>query len=349
MLAGSARGVPIYARYGNPAQWAVQQALAALEHAEDALVFSSGSAALAAAMFALVAPGEHVLAARDLYGGSSALLRDEFPATGRSATLVDLRDPLARAAALRPETRVLYCEVLSNPMLRLADLPELVVFAREHGLHLVVDATFVTPLGLRPLEYGADLVIHSASKFLNGHSDVIAGVVAGRAELVARVWPKLVRHGACLDPAGAALLHRGLKTLAVRMRAHRDNLYAVAEALAADARVREVHHPCLPGHPDHALAERLLALPGGVLSFVLEGGEEAAARFCGALRLVREATSLGGVESLVSRPATTSHARLDPKERNALGILPGTVRLSVGIEDPEDLRADLRTALAASV
>ncbi|RMH01996.1 MAG: aminotransferase class I/II-fold pyridoxal phosphate-dependent enzyme [Planctomycetota bacterium] len=346
IAAGRGREGLIYTRYANPSQRAVQARIAALEGAEDALVFSSGLAAIAATLAALTEPGGHVLAARELYGGTLGLLRDQLPRWGRSAGFADLRDPAAAAAAIRPETAVLYVETISNPTLRVADLPALAAFARRHGLLLVVDNTFATPLGVRPLEHGADLVLHSASKYLNGHSDLIAGAVAGRRELIDRIWLQLKALGGCLDPHACFLLERGLKTLAVRLRAHAASAQAVAEALAEHPAVTRVLYPGLRSHPDHVLARKLLACFGGMVSFVVDGGDEAALRLCRRLRLAKEATSLGGVETLVSLPFNTSHVALSAEERAAAGIPPGMVRLSVGIEDPPDLIADLVAALA---
>lgn len=342
---GRGRDGYIYSRYANPSQRAVQAKIAALEGAEDALVFSSGMAAIASACAALTESGDHILASRDLYGGTLTLFRDQLPRWGRSASFADLRDPAALAAALRPTTRILYVESISNPTLRVADLPALAALARAHGLLLVVDSTFATPLGIRPLEHGADLVIHSASKYLNGHDDLIAGAVAGRRELSDRIWPQLKSLGGCLDPHACFLLERGLKTLAVRMRAHEESAIAVAGFLETHPAVRRVFHPRLPSHPDHALAARLLDNAGGMVSFVLAGGDEAALRLCRRLRLAREATSLGGVETLISLPHNTSHVAMSPAERRTAGIEPGMARLSVGIEDPADLVEDLRVAL----
>ncbi len=347
IVAGRGREGLIYSRYANPSQRVVQEKIAALEGTEDALVFSSGMAAIASAVAALTEAGDHVLASRDLYGGTQTLFRDHLPRWGRSCSFVDLRDEAAVAAAIRPETKLLYAETLSNPTLRVADLPALGAFAKQRGLRFVVDGTFATPLGASPLEHGADLVVHSASKYLNGHSDLIAGAVAGPKSTVDLVWPHLKLLGGCLDPHGCFLLERGIKTLAVRMRAHAEAAQAVAEALEAHPQVTEVLYPGLPSHPDHALAQQLLRNPGGMVSFTVEGGDEAALRLCRAVRVAKEATSLGGVETLISLPFNTSHVAMSAEDRLAAGIGPGMVRLSVGIEDPADLIADLGGALSA--
>ena len=345
IVAGRGREGLIYSRYANPSQRVVQAKIAALEGAEDALVFSSGMAAISSAVAALTDAGDHVLASRDLYGGTQTLFRDHLPRWGRSASFVDLRDPAAVTAAIRPETKLLYAETLSNPTLRVADLPALGALAKRRGLRFVVDSTFATPLGCHPLDHGADLVVHSASKYLNGHSDLIAGAVAGSKEVVDLVWPHLKLLGGCLDPHACFLLERGIKTLAVRMRAHAEGARAVAEALEAHPQVQQVLYPGLPSHPDHALAQRLLRNPGGMVSFVVQGGDPAALRLCRALQVSKEATSLGGVETLVSLPFNTSHVAMSAEDRAAAGIVPGMVRLSVGIEDPADLIADLVAAL----
>lgn len=343
---GRARDRFIYSRYGNPNQWAVQEKLAALEGAESALVFSSGMAAIAAAVLGLCDRGAHIVASADLYGGTYSLLQQELPSLGMSVTLVDPRELAAVEAAITPRTQLLFFEALSNPLLKVLDVPGVVALARRYQLRLVVDATFLTPLGLKPLEHGADLVVHSASKYLNGHSDVIAGVAAGPRKLVDQLWPRLLHLGGCLDPHACFLLERGLKTLPLRMAAHQERALAVASALQAHPQVTQVLYPGLSSHPDHALARRLLRCTGGVVSFAIQGGDAAALKLIAALRLPRQATSLGGLESLVSLPFNTSHAAMTAAQRSRLGIRPGCVRLSVGLEDPADLIRDLHQALA---
>ena len=226
----------------------------------------------------------------------------------------------------------------------MADLEALAEIAHRHGALLLTDATFATPLGTRPLERGADLVLHSCSKYLNGHSDLIAGCAVGSQARLDRVWERLLRFGGALDPHACFLLERGLKTLGVRMAAHEANAWRIARWLDAQPAVRRVDYPRLPSHPDHALAERVLRNAGGVVSFVIDGDDAAATRLCESLELIRLATSLGGVESLISQPFNTSHASYSAEARAELGILPGTIRLSVGIEDPVDLEADLARA-----
>jgi cystathionine beta-lyase/cystathionine gamma-synthase len=336
----------IYTRYGNPTQWAVQEKLAALESAESAIVFSSGMAAITSTVLTLMDKGAHAVASNELYGGTYNLFNQELPSLGMSATLVDPRDPAAIEAAIRSETQLLYFEAITNPLLKVVDIPRLAAIAERHKLRLIVDATFATPIACRPLEHGADVVVHSASKYLNGHSDLIAGVAAGSRKLIDQAWPRMLTYGGCLDPHACFLLERGLKTLAIRMRAHERSALALARHLEAHPRIRRVFYPLLPSHPDHALARRLLENGTGNVTFVVEGGDVAALRLLNTLTIPKQATSLGGVESLISLPFNTSQAGFTPEQRKAMGIDPGCVRLSVGIEDPEDLIADFDQALS---
>lgn len=346
MAEGRVRPHLIYTRYGNPSQWAVQEKVAALEGAESALVCASGMGAIAAGLLAVLAPGQRVLASRELYGGTYRLLSQELPSFGHPVDFADLTDPAAVAEALRPGTGALYLETLTNPLLNLADLEVCAALARRHGLRLVVDATFTTPLGLKPLALGADVVVHSASKYLNGHSDLIAGVAAGSREIMDRAWSRMLSLGSCLDPHACFLLERGLKTLPLRLRAQEAGALQVARWLESRPEVARVLHPGLDSHPQRGLAKRLLTWTGAMVTFDLKEGDAAAEAFCRRLRLVKYATSLGGVESLASLPYNTSHASFSETQRQAMGIRPGCVRLSVGIEDPEDLLADLAQALA---
>ncbi len=337
----------IYSRYGNPSQWAVQEKLAALEGAESAIVFSSGMAAIAAAVLAMVDRGAHVVAASDLYGGTYNLFNQEFPSLGMSATLVDSYDIEAIEAAIQPDTQVLYFETITNPVLKVVDIPALVDIARRHNLRLIVDSTFAPPPVMRPLEMGVDLVVHSASKYLNGHSDLIAGVVCGPRKLVDMVWPRLLNYGGSLDPHACFLLERGLKTLDIRMRAHEQSATALAQFLETHPAVDKVLYPMLPSHPDHARAKELMKMGTGNVTFFVKGGDKAALAMLDNLRLPKQATSLGGIESLISLPFNSSQASMTSRQRAEIGILPGCVRLSVGIEDAADLIADFDQALNA--
>ena len=346
IAAGSPRDYPIYSRYGNPTQWAVQQKLASLEGAESGLVFSSGMGAISTVLTAFLSQGDHLVSALDVYGGSYWLMKEEMPRFGIAVSYVDPRDPASVAAAIRPETRVLFFESLSNPLLKLAPVPALAEIARAHGCLLIIDNTFLSPYNFQPLAHGADIVLHSASKYLNGHSDLIAGAAAGSQALMDQVWRRMVLQGTNLDPHAAWLLERGLKSLALRMPVHNAQALAVAHFLAAHPAVARVHHPGLPDHPQHALATALLPQGcGGMVSFELHGGNEAGLNLMRHLRLAQEATSLGGLESLISMPFNSSHATFAEADWDTIGLKPGLVRLSVGAEDPQDLIADLAQAL----
>ncbi len=344
---GYARDRFIYTRYGNPSQWAVEQKLAALEGAESALVFSSGMAAIAAVLLSLLDRGGHVVASNELYGGSYAFFQGELPTLGLSCSYADPRDLAAIEAAIRPNTQVLFFEALTNPLLKVVDIPALVALAQKHGLRLVIDATFVSPIAQQGLAMGVDVVVHSASKYLNGHSDLIAGVACGSRKLMDACWPRRLAYGGSLDPHACFMLERGLKTLAIRMRAHAEGSTAVAQFLEAHAKVRRVFHVGLPSHPDHELAQRILQNPTGMVCFEIDGTDEQAVLLLDKLQLGKKATSLGGVETLVSLPFNTSHAAFTAAQRERLGLRPGCVRLSVGIEDAADLIADLDQALHA--
>jgi cystathionine gamma-lyase len=342
---GYARDRFIYTRYGNPSQWSVQEKLAALEGAESSIVFSSGMAAISATVLSMLDKGAHVVASNELYGGTYNLFHHELPSLGYSVSYVNPRDVAAIEAAIQPNTMLLYFETVTNPLLKVVDVPALGAMAARHKLRLVVDATFTTPLGMHVLEHGAHVVVHSCTKYLNGHSDLVAGVAMGARKHIDPIWPKLLAYGGCLDPHACFLLERALKTLPLRMRAHAQGAQVVAEYLLDHPKVREVHYPGLPSHPDHSLAKRLLRNMGGMVAFAVES-DAAALKLLNGLHLMRQATSLGGVESLVSLPFNTSHAAYTADQRNRLGIAPGSIRLSVGIEDPQDLIADLAQGLA---
>ncbi|HEX9794790.1 MAG TPA: aminotransferase class I/II-fold pyridoxal phosphate-dependent enzyme [Planctomycetota bacterium] len=340
-----------YGRYSNPTVWEVERRLAALEGADSALLLASGMAAIATALEAATAPGEGIVASAAAYGTTLQLLR-RLECDGvrevRIAPSAEVADVLA---ALTERTRVVFVESLSNPLNAVADLPALAAALRERGVRLYVDATFASPALQRPLELGADLVLHSASKYLNGHGDVIAGVVAGPQETVDGVWERARLQGPCADPQAAWLLMRGLRTLHLRMERIVANARQVAARLAKHPAVAAVHWPELAGHPHRERAAQLLPGGcGGIVSLVLAGAnpEAGAIAFASALRLFQQATSLGGVESLVSLPGATSHAALDAEQRSAAGIQPGTVRLAVGVEAAADLIADLEAALSAA-
>jgi cystathionine beta-lyase/cystathionine gamma-synthase len=337
-----------YTRYGtNPNHERLAAKLSALEGADAALVLASGNAAMALSLLACAGAGDHIVAQETLYGGTLRLLRRELPRLGIETTFVAPGE--SWADAVRPRTRALLMEVPVNPTLRVHDVRPVAALAAERGVPLIVDATFATPINFRPVAHGAALVVHSATKYLGGHSDVTAGVVAGRAELVMEVREKLIGFGPVLDPHATWLLERGVKTLAVRMMRHNENGQRIAEWLCRHPAVTRVHYPGLSAHADHDVVRSLFDGFGGMVSLVVRGGDDAALRVMDRLRLFCAAPSLGGVESLVSMPRFTSHAALESAERRRLGIDDGFVRLSLGIEDGHDLIADLDRALAPEI
>jgi cystathionine beta-lyase/cystathionine gamma-synthase len=339
-------GEVLYTRYGtNPNHLAVAVKLAELEGAEAAIALASGNSAMALSLLTRVGSGDHIVAQSELYGGTLELLRKEFPRLGIETSFVDGDGPEQWKAALRPSTKVVLMEAPVNPTLRIPDVPGVVAIAKAREIPVFIDATFGTPINFKPIRLGVTAVIHSATKYLGGHSDLTAGVVAGSAEVVEAVRVKLKSFGPVLDPHAAWLLERGIKTLAVRMERHNRNGILIAQRLEEHPAVERVFYPGLPSHPDHANATRLLEGFGGMVSFVIRGGDEAALRFCGRLRVASVAPSLGGVETLVSLPRYTSHAALSREERHARSIGDGFVRVSLGIEDAEDLWADLAQAL----
>jgi cystathionine beta-lyase/cystathionine gamma-synthase len=337
----------LYTRYGNnPTQAAVGRKIAELEEMEAGAVFGSGMGAMAMTLLALTQKGDHIVASEHLYGATRRFLEEELPRRGVTATFAGLGRTTAWRKAIRKSTRLLYFELPTNPTLRVPDPRPLAGLAREHGLPLVMDATFATPVLMRPAEHGVDVVIHSATKYLGGHSDLIAGAVAGQADVVEEIVSMMRLYGPSLDPHAAWLLDRGIRTLAVRMERHCENAAAVAGFLESHDRVASVSYPGLASHPEHELASDLFDVGyGGMVGFVVEGGGDAADRLMRALRLIHVAPSLGGVESLASQPRYTSHAGVSPAGRAEMGIPDGFIRLSVGLEDSEDLLADLGRAL----
>jgi cystathionine beta-lyase/cystathionine gamma-synthase len=333
-----------YTRLGNPTVDAVAAKVAALEGAEAAQAFASGMAAITTTVMTVVPPGGRIVAARELYGEVYTLLSKVVPASGRSVSFVAMTDLDGWRREL-PGAHAAYVETLSNPMLRVPDLPALAQLAHEAGATAIIDSTFATPVNVRPLEHGFDLVMHSATKYLGGHSDLMAGVVAGSQAQIADMTETAKTFGGCLDPAAAATLDRSLKTLVLRMERHNDNALALARWLESLDEVEAVSYPLLDSHPDAGLARRLLAGGSGIVTFRPVGGDARAGALMDELRLITQATSLGGVESLVSAPFNTSHRQLSAEERASIGILPGTLRLSVGVEDVADLIDDLDRAL----
>ncbi|WP_282696388.1 aminotransferase class I/II-fold pyridoxal phosphate-dependent enzyme [Streptomyces sp. CC208A] len=341
----------LYSRMGNPTVRTLEDAVARLEGGAGALSFASGMGAINAVLFGLLSGGGHVVAQRCLYGGTYAVLTDLAKRWGVEVTYVSGTDPAEVAAALRPATRLLYLETIANPTTRLSDIPALAAVAREAGVPVAVDNTFASPLLCRPLALGADLVIHSATKFLGGHADILGGIVVGDdPELLGRLRHFAVEMGASTDPFAAWLTLRGMQTLSLRMERHCASAAELAARLSGHPAVAAVRYPGLPGHPDREIAERLLPDgAGGVISLDLAGGRDAGRAFVEAVRLASLSVSLGDVKTLVMHPASTSHRQLDAAALEAAGIGPGTVRLSVGIEHVEDLWGDLDQALAKAL
>ncbi len=319
--------------------------LATICNGEAAVVTASGMAAICTTLMALLRSGDHFLAQDCLYGGTHSFLTEDVPSLGIEFDFIKGNEPAAWAGLLRPRTRLIYVEAMTNPLLEVADLEAVVAFAREHNLVSVIDNTFASPINFRPVEMGFDLEIHSGTKYLNGHSDIVAGCVVGRRKYLGRIAHKLNHLGGSLDPHACFLLHRGLKTLALRVRQQNHNAQCLAEFLRQHPAVARLNYPGLKDHPQHQRARQLFAGCGGVLSFELWGGVAAADRLIKGLELPLSAPSLGGVECLITRPVTTSHATLTPREREALGIADGLIRVAVGIEAPEDLCADFAQGL----
>ena len=335
-----------YIRTNNPPNHEVlHKKLAALENAGAALVTASGMAAITTTLLALFSPGDHILVQNCLYGGTQDFIVSDFAPLGFQFDFFDADDPASWTALIKPNTRGLYAETITNPLIQVGDLKALAGFATANGLISMIDNTFATPVNFRPAEWGYDISLHSCTKYLNGHSDIVAGAVIGRETLLKKIAHKLIHLGGSLDPHACFLLHRGMKTLALRVRHQNRSAQAIAETLAAHPAVDRVNYPGLPDHPGHGRARELLEGFGGMVSFELKGGLDAAERFMQRVTVPIIAPSLGGVETLVTRPATTSHAGMSAEERQAAGISDSLVRLSVGIEDTQDLIDDFKNAL----
>ena len=342
---GSAEEV-MYSRYGNnPNQVAVAKKYALLEGTESAIFVASGMAATALAHLAVLRPGDHLLTSSWIYGGTKRLFDEEFGRLGIEVTYVNPDQPRLWRRSVRKSTRAIFVESPTNPLMRVLDLTPMAQIARDSGLALLVDGTFASPVNFRPLEHGADIVITSATKYLNGHSDVIAGAVAGSASLVEEITRLMTLWGQAIDPHAAWLIERGLRTLEVRMMRHNENGMAVARWASDHASFTKVHYPGLPSHPEHELASEMLDGFGGMVGLELKGGVRAAERMLKKLKLITHAPSLAGVESLISEPRLTSHSRLTDEQRAKQGIPDGFVRLSCGLENSADIIADLEQAL----
>jgi len=334
----------IYTRYGNPTLTIAEKKIAALEGAEDAVVAASGMAAISNALLSVLKAGDEVIATRQLYGGTYRMMRDVFPRLGIVVRHVET-DLAGIERLVNPRTKALYIETPTNPTLRLVDLHKAVAFAKEWDLISLIDNTFASPVLQKPIEMGFDLVLHSATKYLAGHSDVIAGAAAGREALIKEIRHMIIYLGGSMDPEAAFLLIRGMKTLEVRVWRQCATALTLAKYLEKHPKVARVHYPGLASHPDHRLAKRQMRGFGGMLAFDLKGGLTAARRFCDRARIFLMAASLGGVDSLAVLPIYTSHYNMSLAELRAASVEPGTVRVSVGLEDAEDLIEDLRQAL----
>jgi len=338
----------LYTRYGlNPTIRSVEAKLAQIEGGEQAWVFSSGMAAESATFLAHCRAGDHIVCIGDVYGGTYELLASNLPAVGISTTFLLGSELAGLEAAISDNTRIVFFETPTNPNMEVFDIAAISAIAKQRGALTVVDSTFATPVNQSPLEHGADLVIHSTTKYLGGHSDLTGGVVIGTAKLLEPIsmWRKNL--GQMMAPEVAFLLARSLRTLVIRVQAHNASAATLAARLVEDSRVERVNYPGLEKHPNHAIAKKQMRGFGGMLSFVLRGDAQATARVVDRLELFSIAPSLGGVESLVTQPITTTHHGLDPEERQRRGIVDGMVRLSVGLEDVDDLWADLTHALDA--
>jgi cystathionine beta-lyase/cystathionine gamma-synthase len=338
-------GTYIYSRYGNPTIAAAEKKLASLECGESGVLFSSGMAAITSTVLSIVGKGDHIVTIEDLYGGTYAFMRHELPRLGVEVTMVGSADLEAMEGAIRPETKLLYIESPTNPLLRINDIERVARLGKEHGILTMIDNTFATPINQNPLAAGMDLAVHSCTKYLNGHSDLVAGAVIGSRKVLEGVDAKRKQYGGALDPMGAYLLIRGMKTLDVRMQRHNENATAIAKFLEGRNDVRRVYYPGLPSHPQHSLAAKQMRGFSGMVSFEVRGGRKEAEAALRSFRLIKRATSLGGVDSLVSMPLNSSHSLLSPEERAEAGIRDSLIRLSVGIEDPADLMEDLGQAL----
>ena len=342
---GTSEGL-LYTRYGNtPNAERVQRRLALLEGSEEALVLSSGMGATACAMLALLRSGDHLVSSSWIYGGTRKLYTEDLVGMGIEVTLVNPLEPRAWRKALQKNTRAIFLESPVNPTCRVLELSSLQNLAHNEGIALVVDSTFASPVNFRPIEHGVDVVIHSATKYLNGHHDILAGVVCGNEPFIDEVRRKMMVWGQAPDPFACWLLERGLKTLDVRVKRQNENAMQIAEWCSKRPEIAKVHYPGLPSHPDHEIAKSLLDGFGGMLGIEIKGAGPAAVRFAQALRLFAYAASLGGVDSLVIEPRYSSHEHMSSEERARIGIPDGFLRMSIGIENVEDLIADIEQAL----
>jgi cystathionine beta-lyase/cystathionine gamma-synthase len=346
--AAGAQHTMLYARLSSINSEAVSAKLVAMEGAEDGETFASGMAAISTTLLGLLSSGDHVIASADVYGGTYGLMTEDLPRFGIEVTMADMRDPSSYEAAIQENTKMIYVETISNPVLKVCDLDAMSEIAKRHGLISVVDNTFASPWGCNPVKHGFDLVIHSGTKYLGGHSDLIAGFVAGKKDLVAKLFPKKVHFGGAADPHMCYLLERGMRTLHARMPIHTSNAAELARRLSNHPMIDSVNHISLPDYDDFELAQRIIPKGSGMLAFVVKGGDATALKFIKSLKMTLEATSLGGVESLVECPFNSSHMFVPEEVRMEAGVIPGFVRMSVGIEDVDDIWKDIEQGLSLS-
>lgn len=340
-------GETLYPRYFNtPNHTAVAEKLAALENGEEGLVFSSGMAAILTSIFGMMKQGDHAVLQSDLYGGTHAAVVEELPRYGMSYTMVNATDLTSFERAIRPETKIIYIETPSNPTLKITDINGVVGIAQRHGIITIIDNTFASPINQNPIDLGIDIVVHSGTKYLGGHSDLSCGAVVTTKALADTIRKSALHFGGSLDPQTCWLVERSLKTLVLRVRQQNINAMTLAEYLSTDSRIAKVYYPGLTSHPGHDIArEQMPGGFGGMLSFELKAD---AHPFMERLRLIKRAISLGGVESTITSPAKTSHAKMSREDRNKIGVTDNLIRLSVGIEDPNDLIADIEQALSSN-
>ena len=337
---------PVYSRYNNPSMRSVERKVAHLEGADDALVFSSGMAAICTTLLTFLSQGDRIVTTRNLYGGTIISLDQDFTRFGIDVHYVDVKDLDAVETALKDkETKILYCETVANPLLEISDLPALSKLAKKYGAIPIVDSTFATPMACQPIEHGFDLVIHSVTKLLNGHSDILGGTVAGHDELINQIWYKLRNFGGTMDPHQASLFERGMKTLHVRYEMAMNTASKLASWLESHDKIKKVIYPGLRSHKDYDLCKKIMSSPSTMVCFEVEGGDDAGRKLMDNLEIAAQAVSLGGVESLISMPCSTTHVSWKKEDRLAVGIGLGFVRFSTGLEDVEDLISDFEQAL----
>ena len=341
----------IYTRLGNPTTAALEQKMAVLEDGEAALATASGISAITTALLTLCQQGDHIVSANAIYGCTHAFLSHSMPKFGITTSFVDATNIAELKAAIRPETKVVYIETPANPTLTLVDIEMVAGIAHQHGALLIVDNTFMSPYGQQPLRLGADIVVHSVTKYINGHGDVIGGVIVGKKDFIdqARYVGLKDITGGCMSPFNAWLTLRGVKTLGVRMERHSSNAMKIAQFLESHPAITHVYYPGLLAHPQYDLYKRQMTLPGGVISFEIAGGFESGRRMINAVKLCLLAVSLGDTETLIQHPASMTHSPVPPEERLKAGITDGMIRLSVGLEDPDDIIDDLQQAIATAI